>query len=213
MKKRFLVLLMAVAVSISSMTGCMKIVKIGEEGKYTGEVQFNAGDDVAKIWDSAALPELTEKAVDLTTFLQEANGDLKSLADKYGKYSMGTSGELNYTVKGTANVKEVHTEKKAGYMTVSLDGYTGPIIIELQIGTVFKGTAVRDSLNIIKFEDYKNQVDYAAVSQSIHKVIQTTVIDKLDLANIVGKNIEFTGCFTADSNDLILITPVALTVK
>jgi predicted lipoprotein len=195
------------------MTGCMKIIKIGEEGKYTGEVKFNAGEDVAKIWDSAALPELTGKAVDLPTFLKEANGDLKSLAKKYGKYSMGTSGELNYTVKGTATVKDVHTEKKAGYMDVALDGYTGPITIQIQIGSVYKGTAVRDSLNIIKFEDYKNQVDYAAVSQSIHNVIQTTVIDKIDLNSIKGKKIEFTGCFTADSNDVILITPVVLTVK
>jgi predicted lipoprotein len=213
MIKRFIVLFTAVALAVASMTGCMKIIKIGEEGKYTGEVKFNAGDDVASIWDSAALPELTGKAVDLPTFLTEANGNMKSLADKYGKYSMGTSGELNYTVKGTATVQEVNTEKKAGYMVVALDGYDGPVKIMIQIGTVYKGTAVRDSLNIIKFEDYKNQVDFAAVSQSIHNIIQTSIIDKLDLTSIKGKKIDFTGCFTADKEDEILITPVALTVK
>jgi predicted lipoprotein len=212
MRKRMLVLLLATVFGLSSMTGCMKIIKIGEEGKYTGEVEFNAGDDVAAIWDSAALPELTEKAVDLTVFLKEANGDLKSLADKYGKYSMGTSGELSYTVKATATVKEVNTEKKAGYMVVTLEDYTGPITIKLQIGTVFKGSAVRDSLNMIKFEDYKNQVDYAAVSQSIHKIIQTDIIDQLDLTSLAGKQIEFTGCFTVDKEDEILITPVTITV-
>lgn len=213
MKKKLFALLMVTMLSVASLSGCMKIVKIGEEGKYTGEVKFNAGDDVAKIWDSAALPELTEKAVDLPTFIKEANGDFKSLADKYGKYSMGTSGELNYTVKGTATIKEVHTEKKAGYMVVDLDGYTSPIAIQIQIGTVYKGSAIRDSLSIIKFEDYKNQVDYAAVSQSIHSLIQTSIIDKLDLKNMVGKKIDFVGCFTADDPDLILITPVVLTVK
>ncbi len=213
MKKRFLILLMAAVVSVASMSGCMKIIKIGEEGKYTGEVEFNAGDDVAAIWDSAALPELTTKATELGAFLTEANGNLKSLADKYGKYSMGTSGTLNYTVMGTVTVKEVNTEKKAGYMTVSLEGYTGPITLKIQIGTVYKGTAVRDSLDIIKFEDYKNQVDYAAVSQSIHNIIQSTVIDKLELSNLVGKQIDFIGCFTVDKEDEILITPVALTVK
>lgn len=213
MKKRFLALLMAAVVSVSTMTGCMKVIKIGEESKYTGEKQFNAGEDVSKIWDSQALPELTKKAVDLPTFLKESNGDLKTLAKKYGKYSMGTSGELNYTVKGTATVKSVHTEKMAGYMDVALDGYTGPVKIQMQIGKVYRGTAVRDSLNIIKFEDYKNQVDFAAVSQSIHNVIQKTVIDKLDLKNIVGKKVDFVGCFTADNNKLILITPVVLNVK
>lgn len=195
------------------MTGCMKIVKIGEEGKLTGEVEFNAGDNVAEIWDSVALPELTEKAVDLSAFLAESNGDLKSLADQYGKYSMGSSGELNYTVKGAGTVKEVNTEKKAGYVEVTLDSYTGEAVIRLQIGPVFKGSAVRDSLDIIKFEDYKNQVDYAAVSQSIHDIIKTSIIEQMDLTTLEGKHIEFTGCFTADKDDLLLITPVTLTVK
>lgn len=213
MKKQVLVLAMTVVLAITAMTGCMKIVKIGEEGKLTGEVKFNAGDNVAEIWDLAAVPELTGKAVDLSTFLTEANGDLKSLADKYGKYSMGTSGELSYTVKTVATVTEVNTEKKAGYMVFTIDGYSGPITTELQIGPVFKGSAVRDSLNIIKFEDYKNQVDYAAVSQSIHEIIKSKILDQIDLSSLVGKQIEFTGCFTVDKEDLILITPVVLTVK
>ena len=46
------------------MTGCVKVVKIGEEGKSTGDVEFNAGDNVANIWDSKALPELEGKAED-----------------------------------------------------------------------------------------------------------------------------------------------------
>jgi predicted lipoprotein len=213
MKKRYLILIMIVLLLISSMTGCMKVIKIGEESKYTGEVKFNAGEDVAKIWDSQALPELTGKAVDLATFIKESKGDFKTLAKKYGKYSMGTTGTLNYTVKGTATVKAVHTEKRAGYMDITVDGYSGPIIIQIQVGPVYRGTSVRDSLNIIKFEDYKNQVDYAAVSQSINNVIQKTVIDKLDLKSIEGKKIEFTGCFTAEDNKNILITPVVLTVK
>ncbi len=213
MKKRFLVLIMVTALAMSLMTGCMKIVKIGEEGKLTGEEQFNAGDNVAGIWESEALPELTGNAVDLTTFLTEANGDLKSLADKYGRYSMGTSGELNYTVKGSAIVQEVNIEKKAGFIVLALDGYTGPITIELQIGSVFRGTAVRDSLSIIKFENYKNQVDYAAVSQSIHEILKTKVVNQIDISTIEGKQIDFVGCFTADKEDLILITPVALTLK
>lgn len=213
MKKRMISLAVAVMLTMTMMTGCMKIVKIGEEGKLTGDVSFNAGDDVAKIWESAAIPELTAKAVDLPIFLTEANGDLKSLADKYGRYSMGTSGELSYTIKGTATVKEVNTEKKAGYMDVTIEGYTGSTVIRLQVGPVFKGSAVRDSLTFIKFEDYKNQVDFAAVSQSIHNVIKTTIIDKVDLTSSVGKTVEFTGCFTVEGQDQILITPVALTVK
>lgn len=213
MKKQVILLLMLLAITVAAMTGCVKVVKIGEEASITGNVEFNAGDNVADFWESLALPELTEKAIDLKVFLEEANGDLKSLADKYGKYSMGDSGELTYTVKGTATVKEVITEKKAGYMVVTLDDYSGTEEIRLQIGTVFKGSAVRDALEFIKFGDYKNQEEYAAVSQSIHQVIQATVIDQVGIDSLVEKQIEFTGCFTVDKNELLLITPVVLTVK
>lgn len=212
MLEKFLSIVLAACIVMMS-AGCVKIVKTGEEGKLTGEAEFNAGDNVASIWESKVLPNLSEKAVDLAAFLTEANGNLKSLADKYGKYSMGTSGELSYTVKGTAVVKEIVSDKKAGYMTVVLDGYSGPETIKLQIGTVFKGSAVRDSLDFIKFEDYKNQVDYAAVSQSLHETIQNTVISPLDFASLAGKQIEFIGCFTVDKEKELLITPVQLEVK
>ena len=146
MKKRVISLVTALilAASAFSMTGCVKVVKIGEEGKLTGDVEFNAGDNVANIWDSKALPELEGKAVDITQFLEESGGDLKSLVDKYGKYSMGTSGEINYVVKGTAVVEEVNQEKKAGYMVVKPEGYGGDVVIKLQIGSVYKGSSVRD---------------------------------------------------------------------
>lgn len=213
MRKKLSFILGVIVLVASSLTGCMKIVKIGEEGKLTGEVTFNAGDNVAEIWDTTVVPDLTKKAVDLTAFLTEASGDLKSLANKYGKYSMGTSGELSYTVKGVVTVKKVNTEKKAGYMEVTLEGYTGKEVIRLQIGPVYKGSAVRDSLEFIRFEDYKNQVDYAAVSQSLHDTIQKNIIANLNINGLVGKQIEFVGCFTVDKNDLLIITPVVIEVK
>lgn len=213
MKKRLAALLLVLAFAASSLTGCVKVVKIGEEGKLTGEVAFNADSDVESIWQSKAVPELTEKAVDLNTFLTESKGDLKTLADKYGKYSMGSTGELNYVVKGTAEVVKVDQSKKSGVMDVKLQGYDGPETVQLQIGSVFKGSAVRDSLNFIKYEDYKNQVQWANVSQSIHAVIQKQVLDPLNVASLPGKTVEFVGCFTVDGNDKLLITPVQMAVK
>lgn len=196
-----------------STSGCVRIIKEGEEGKYTGDAEFNAGDNVASIWDEQALPNLKEKAIDLSSFLNESNGDLNSLADKYGDYSMGTSGELSYTVKGKVTVQEVVSDKKAGYMLVHLEGYDGPVVIKIQIGSIFKGSSIRDSLDFIKFEDYKNQVDYAQISQSINDYIQKEMLDKIDLNSLAGKEIEFIGCFTVASQDEILIMPADIKVE
>lgn len=213
MRKRVLAVGLAAAMMATTMTGCVKVVKIGEEAEFTGEKEFNAGDDVASIWESQALPELQEKAVELSDFMKEANGDVKSLVDKYGKYSMGTSGEINYVVKGTGTVTEVNQEKKAGYMTVKLDNYDGPAEIDIQIGTVYKGSSIRDSLDMIKFGDYTNQQDWAAVSQSINQLIDKEVVQAADPASLKGKTISFVGCFTANDNEKILITPVELEAK
>lgn len=194
-------------------TGCgiVKVVKIGEEGKYTGNVEFNAGDDVAAIWDASVLPEMQETAVDLTEFLTQSKGDLTALAEDYGKYSMGDSGELSYVVKGTGTVEEVNTESQAGFMTVKLDGYTGSEAVKIQIGPVYKGSSIRDSLSFIKFGDYKNQEEWAAVSQSINQQVADTVVGPADPASLEGKTISFTGAFTVSSGSTdVLITPVVL---
>lgn len=213
MKKRILALWLGLILLVASMTGCVRVVKIGEEGKLTGDVKFNAGDNVAGIWESAVLPELEEKAVDFPQFMKEANGDLKSLVDKYGKYSMGTSGEINYVVKGSGTVEEINTEKKAGYMAIKPEGYSGNVIVKIQIGSVYKGSSVRDSLDVISFGDYTNQEEWAAVSQSLNQIIDENVVKAIDPASLQGKNIEFTGTFTASSNEEILITPVILIAK
>lgn len=210
MKKKMIMFVLAIALMLSSLTGCVKVVKIGEEASLTGEKKFSAGDDVAGFWESQAIPELKEKAVDLKVLLGEANGDLKSLAEKYGKYSMGTSGELSFVVKGSGEVLSVDTEKKAGIIVVKLAEYSGTEEIKIQVGSVIKGSSVRDSLSFIKFGDYTNQGDYAAVSQSINAIIMDTVINPEKAKGLRGKTIDFIGCFTVDSTGVILITPIEI---
>lgn len=214
MKKRVAALGLILALSASALlTGCgiVKVVKIGEEGKYTGKVEFNAGDDVAAIWEDSALPEMNETAVDLIELLTQSNGDLTAKADEYGKYSMGDSGELSYVVKGSGTVEEINTESQAGFMAVKLDGYDGAEAIKIQIGPVYKGSSIRDCLSFIKFGDYKNQGEWAAVSQSINQVVADDVVGPADPASLQGKTISFVGAFTVSSGSTdVLITPVVL---
>lgn len=217
MKKRMIALALTLTLAASTLlTGCgiVKVVKIGEEGKYTGDVEFNAGDDVEAIWEESALPEMNENAVDLKELLEGSNGDLTAMADDYGKYSMGDSGELSYVVKGTGTVGEVNTQSQAGYMTVKLDGYNGTESVKIQIGPVYKGSAIRDTLSFIKFGDYKNQEQWAAVSQSINEVVAKDVVEPAKPDSLQGKTISFVGAFTvsAGSSD-VLITPVVLEAK
>ena len=211
MKKKILVLSLAAMLAVS-VTGCVKVVKIGDEGSLTGKVEFSASDSVSALWESAE-KNIEEKAVELPAFLEEAGGDLKSLVDKYGKYSMGTSGSISYAVKGTGTVEEVDQEKKAGSMIVKLDGYDGPETIKLQIGIIYKGSSTRDTLDVISFGDFTNQEEWAAISQELHAMIDQNVVQPADPGSLQGKTIDFVGTFTADSDDELLVTPVKLEVK
>lgn len=214
MKRRILAFCLVSTLILSTMTGCVKIIKAGEEDKLTAGTQSaSASANIDEIWQSKAIPELEGKSVDIVKFLTEAKGNISSLGDKYGKHAQGQDSALNFTVKGTCTVESVNTESRSGYMLVKPDGYNGNEVIKLQVGPVFKGTAVRDSLDIIKFEDYKNQVDYAAVSTSIHNIITNTIFKSLDTASLKGKQIEFVGCFTLDKADELLITPVEIKAK
>ncbi len=213
MKKNiFIALLLCVAMTFS-LTGCVKVVQIGHEDELTGNVAFNAADNVEGIWESKALPELKESAVELPKLFQESNGKLSSVAKQYGHYSMGDKGELSYIVKGEGTVTGIDQTKKAGFMTLKLNGYEGPVVVKMQIGSVYKGSAVRDCLSFIKYEDYTNQVEWAKVSQAIHEVIDKDIVQKMDLANIQGKTISFVGCFSVSGDKEILITPVEVSVK
>lgn len=214
MKKKILSILLVSMLTVS-LSGCIKIIKTGEEAMLTGAVAFNAGDNVANFWESTALPEMEEKAVDLEELLIALDGDMTAKAgESYAKYSMGDSGELTYTVKGIGTISEVVTDKKAGYICLSLEGYTGDATIKIQIGTVFKGTSIRDALNFIDFNDYTNQIEWAEVSQSINTLIQNNVINPIGYEAFgIGKKVEFLGAFTVKASDEVLITPTKLLIK
>ena len=208
MKKRAAILILAALVLLSA-AGCAKIVPIDQVEQLTGNSSFNASESATGLWAEAEA-NIEEKAVDLPEFLTEANGDLTSLADKYGKYSMGTSGSISYAVKGSGTVEEVNTDKKAGYMTVKLNGYDGPEVVKIQIGDIYKGSSTRDTLDIVSYGDYTNQQEWAEISQQLHTLIDENVIKPLDPSTLTGANVDFVGTFTADGNDEVLITAVKL---
>ena len=208
MKKRSFITAISALIILFSLTGCVRVVQIGHEGDITGNKTFNSDQTVESFWQTKALPELTKKAVNLSQLLAESHNDLTSQKEKYGQ-----NDKAIYVVKGQGTITTVDTKNKAGYLVLKLDDYNGPATIELQIGSVYKGSAVRDSLSFIKYEDYKNQVAWAKIAQSIHTVIDKTVIKKQNITELTGKTISFVGCFSANTPKEILITPVELTVK
>ncbi len=216
MAKRIVVAIIVVALVIVALASSVTVVPINTHST-AGNVDVNSENFdpqayIDSMFESQAVPVLKDQAVDLTELLTAAHGDLKSVGEKYG-IRAGTGNAYNFLVKGTVTVQEVNTELRAGYMTATLDGYNGNEKLKIQIGPVFKGTAVRDVMPMIKFEEFKNQVVYANLATAIHNTISKTVFASLDVSSLPGKKIEFYGAFTDTGSSELLITPFAIEVK
>ena len=219
MKKRICALALVLITLCLALTGCVKVVPLnsGASGTNTGDTKgtdenFDAAAFISKNFGSKFVPELEKNAVDFTALMKESGGKLDTVGKKYGHRATADS-SYNYVVKGTAKVDEIKTELRAGYVTLKFDGYTGSEPVQLQVGPVFKGTALRDSIPSIKFDDFRNQVTYAAISTELHKYVTQKVLPGSKPADWKGKAIEFEGAFADDGSGTIVITPFELKVK
>ena len=95
---------------------------------------------------------------------------------------------------------------------LDLEPFDGESDAELQIGPVFRGTALRDALPFVRFDDFTNQMEYASVSRMLHQRVADSVLAKIDRATLVGRVIQFQGAYTEGSGTP-LVTPVLVRVE
>ncbi len=170
---------------------------------------FDAKTFVAKSWDSKVLPEVQQRAVSLAVLEQALASDRAAAVKRYGNGN--ETGRASFLVSGTARVLDVDTTSRSGVARIDLEPYDGKADAELQIGPVFRGTALRDALPFVHFDDFTNQMEYASVSRVLHERIADSVLAKVDRAALKGKVIQFSGAFT-EGSELPLVTPVSLKV-
>ena len=121
---------------------------------------FDASSYAASSWPRV-LREADETAVDVTTVLQNpAPGPASSDAPPT---------RTALFVKGTGVVTDVNLRVARGQALVRLDGGRrrrprSP----LQVGPVLRGTALRDALGFVRFTDFVNQFDFAAVANALN---------------------------------------------
>lgn len=213
MKKRFVAAVLTVAMAASLMTGCVKIVKIGEEGKLTGEKTFDASGNIEEIWESNVIPECEEKAVELSEVLKAGESDLKALGEECGGTKDKSASNYTYCVKVEgATIAEVDKESYYGNMTLEVPGYTGKIAVTCEIGQ-YKSTAIRDNMSFLSFGDFKNQTEWNQINLSMVSKVDEAVVQPVYDSLEKGATVDMIACFTADSKDKIVLSPVVLTIK
>ncbi len=175
------------------------------------EQGFNATRYVEERWNDPLLTTVESSATDLKTLLTELAADKDKASTRYGKRE--GSSPYNFLVKGQAKLLAVDTSSRAGLAQLDLEPFDGTADVSLAIGPVIKGTGLRDALPFISFNDFVNQLEFADASKALHQRVMDEVIGKTDLANAVGKTINFSGAFTLSDLSNIVITPVRLEVQ
>ncbi len=205
-------LLVITALLLSACT----IVPIEEVEAQAKSEEFDPAAYVDGVWASQVQPAIVENSVDLPTVLNAIEADLEAGGNEHGIF---VGGAYNFMVKGRGTISEVLTESRNGTVVVDLEGYDGPGKIIVQVGPLIRGNSVRDATGLIEFGEFKEQTEFGQVSKEINKRVAADVLGDVDLANLLGKTVNFDGTFSVStinqtSIDLseITVTPVTFEV-
>ena len=194
MKKKIIWIILAV-VLVVFLALSAKVIDKGTEGQYTGEVAFDASASSGDDW-SAVLGEITGKAEDIAAVDLGALGDGKAV-----------------TLKGTVTGYESKASGKKNTITVAPEGYSGDAVFTVQLGSIYSGTAIRDTQTVKAFGDFTNQTEWSAYAKALNSEMHDKVVVPLNIdEGIQGKTVTVVGAATGSGKD-INITPVAITIE
>jgi predicted lipoprotein len=170
--------------------------------------KFDPAIFAAEIWEKRLMDTLEEHAHDIAILLQEIERDPDFAAERFGHREAGRS--PSFLTRGRGIVTRVDTSSRAGMIDVDLEPADGITDLQIQIGPVIRGTALRDALPFISFNVFDNQLEHAAVSRELHLLVVDSVLTPVDRPGLDGATISFTGAFTLTNDRPLVLTPTGL---
>ncbi len=175
-----------------------------------GGTAFDKVAYVDGIWDAKVIPTVRNGALSLETLVPAIQANPDAAVKQYGN---NVGGAYNFLVQFTGKVGKVDTSSLTGTLTVDASYAGGTLPVKVQIGPIILGTALRDAVKFITFQQFTNQMQYGGVSDELNTRVSRDVISRLDLKTLLGKRVSIKGAFTYDGTNAkdILVTPVVVT--
>ncbi|PYE25835.1 putative lipoprotein [Rhizobium sp. PP-CC-3A-592] len=195
------------------LAGC-KIIKTptAEEAAEAASGGFNPERQATELWTPKVVPYLTSKAGPYAEVAALIASDPEAAAAKYGHKEKEGNAPWTYAAKISGTVIKAETTSRAGYLDTDIDG-DGKADVRVQIGPVIKGTAIRDSLDFVSFNQFKNQIQWAEFGKAFNAHLNGQVLQALPRAGLEGKTIEAVGAYPLPAKgQLPLLTPVNLAI-
>lgn len=192
-----------------ALTGC-KVVTTAQDQAIRAKrsLNFNADAYVAKIWDAQALPELQRRAAPANDLFAAIDANPDKAGARLGRRA-SEGGAWTFVVSGEGVVRAVDNSSRRRTVEVSVVE-AGARAVRLEAGPVVVGTALRDALPFIAFDDFSDQLAFADVGRALTKTALSRTRPTLESLR-PGDRVRFVGAFNLPAaGQPVFVTPVSV---
>jgi len=166
---------------------------------------FDAARYVEAIWIAQAAPYWNKHAKPLDQLSTRIDKDLDVVGAAEGRKA-GDGSPWTFVTQAEGRVISVKTQVRAGAVTIDVGGKP----VDVLVGPVVSGSALRDSLPFVTFNDFSNQIAFAEVGGALTRRALRQVRPVADGLK-PGDNVRFLGVFqVGKGGDPVVVTPVRL---
>jgi predicted lipoprotein len=166
---------------------------------------FDATRYVDAVWDAQAAPYWDKQARPLGQLTKSIDLNLDAAGAADGRKA-GDGSPWTFVTHGEGQVVAVKTQARAGAVTIDVSGEP----VDVLIGPVVSGSALRDSLPFVTFNDFSNQIAFAEVGGALTKRALRQARPAAEGLK-PGDRVRFQGVFQlGKAGDPVIVTPVRL---
>jgi predicted lipoprotein len=165
---------------------------------------FDPSSYVASIWPSRVVAAAEAAAVDVQALAAAARSAAPA----------GVPPRRALFVKGSATIVEIDRRSRVGLARLKVRNASVDRAVAIQIGPVLRGTALRDALDFVRFTDFVNQIEFAAVANALNDRVTADVLAPVNWdAALAGREVQFVGAVpVAGSGAALEMVPVRLQI-
>jgi predicted lipoprotein len=205
-------LLAAVPLTSCRFIATADVPALANAGAGRGAAPFDPDKSVASIWAPEVVPYFEKKA---GAFLQVRELAAKSPDEAGAKFGYRAKSEdtpWTLMVRIDGVVVGANTESRAATIDVDVSG-RGKADAIVQIGPAIRGTAIRDALDFVSFNDFTNQIDFAQFGKAFNTHVYHETLEKLPRDSLIGHKVSILGAYPLVSTaETPLVTPVEITI-
>lgn len=209
---------LAVALVLSLALASCKFVPTSEKQQQTSANSSDAADQgfdarVAQLWPAKLLPYVNSKAGNFADVMAAIASNPDAAGAKFGFKEKGGSSPWTLLAKIDGKIVAANTESRAASLDVDVNG-DGKADAQVQIGPVIRGTAIRDSLDFVNFNDFTNQIDFAQFGKAFNTYANEHILKQLPRDALPGRTVSVLGAFPLPQGQALpLVTPVQAEIK